>query len=917
LLALLPGDALYRLCFADPDAPGKRPPLTLGEGLFLRLFGGMLLVGWWALLLAEVGQFGRAGVVLGVTALSIGLYALAWRLHGDLGLRIARSRPTITGLAFTLILLVFSLLTFGRPFETIVGGEDAGIYFNTGGQIARSGGIQYVDNGLAEFGDAAAEAEDQGPVRHLLLPLDRSRYQFVSWQRFQGFFLLEDAAPNTVTPQFLHLFPTWLALWATFGGGVGAMVYGSIAFGLLGVVATALLARRLFGPLAGLAAGALLAFNGLQLWFARQTLTEVFLQALLVGGIYAWTVFIEARDREATAAARGAALVAALALGSVALAHAQFVFALLPVAALVAWLWLARRWSGIYWWFFLPLIIILAHATFHIARYSLGYFEGIYHHVWRNAVRDWEQTTILFLGPALLLLALGLRPLRARWLPLVTDARARRAARWLGALGILALGGWLYLIRPGIIQPSNLGGLNGYIGAPVPPGPESALVSLGWYLSPVGMLLAGFGLALLVLRDFEERIAAVLCTALPFAVLYLTGTYTQGGYIYSLRRFVPLLAPLLVILIAYAAVRIGPLLAETLRRPHLSRPLRLRGVAPVALLLLFYIATNGRLALHREYDGVLAATGQLAARFGPDDIVIFSGPRDETPKLATPLQYLFGRESWVITTNSPNGTVLDAWISAQEARGRRVHILMSAGGGKLFLPAHRLTAVERIDVPLLQFEKLDFQKPFNEQRNLLGYTLYSLQPVVAGQSALGTPPYTVTAGAGDEFALLSPSGTTPGFYNVEYDEKAADRPYRWTDGEALLRIPWPGDGRPLTLRLTLSAGPRPPELPPAQLIVGIRPTPGDDKKEMQLGVLTIGNEWAEYTITIPPDAIERTADGTALIHLAVPRVFDGKNWQPAPGTIWKPVAFPDATNRSLDARELHIRFGAAELTVGP
>ena len=63
------------------------------------------------------------------------------------------------------------------------------------------------------------------------------------------------------------------------------MVYGSIAFGLLGVVATVLLTRRLFGPFAGLAAGALLAFNGLQLWFARQTLTEVFLQALLVGGL--------------------------------------------------------------------------------------------------------------------------------------------------------------------------------------------------------------------------------------------------------------------------------------------------------------------------------------------------------------------------------------------------------------------------------------------------------------------------------------------------------------------------------------------------------------------------------------------------------------------------------------------------------
>ena len=913
----MPGDALFRLCFAAPPRHDKCLPLTLGEGLFLRFFAGGLFVGWWALVLAERGQFGRGSVLVGVAACSLLLYALAWRLRGPFALRPALPRPTATGIAFATILLLFGALTFSHPFETIVGGEDAGIYFNTGGLIARGGGIRYVDDGLAEFGDAAAGAGAQGAVRHLLLPLDQSRYQFVSWQRFQGFFLLEDAAPNTVTPQFLHLYPVWLALWAIFGGGVGAMVYGSIAFGVVGVAATTLLARRIFGPFVGLAAGALLAFNGLQLWFARQSLTEVFLQALLVGGLYVWALFIEARDRGAIAAARGAAFVAACAIGSVALAHAQFVFTLLPVAALLAWLWLARRWQRVYWWFFVPLVALLAHATFHIARYSLGYFEGIYHHVWRNAVRDWQQTTVLFLGPALLIAIVGLRPLRDRWLPIIGDPRFLRAARWLIALGALAVIGWLYLVRPGIIRPDDLGAMTGYIGAPVPPGPKTALVSLGWYLSPLGMLLAALGLALLLLRDFEERIAAALCLTLPFAVLYLTGTYTQGGYIYSLRRFVPLVAPLATILIAYVAFRAGPALAAALRRPRLARPFKLLGLAPIALLLLFIGATNWRLALHREYEGTLAATAALAAQIGPDDIVIFSGPRDETPKLATPLRYLFGRESWVITTNGPDGGKLDAWITAQEARGRRVHILMSAGGGKLFLPTHHLAADGRIDVPLWQFEKLASQKPFNRQRNLLGYTLYDLRPVAAGRSALGPLPYRVVAGAGDEFALLSPNGTTPGFYNVEQDVQAGSPPYRWTDGEALLRVPWPGDGRPLTLRLTLSAGPRPPSLPPAQVVVGIRPTPGDFDNERQLTVLTVSNDWAEYTVTIPPDALAGTDDGTALIHLAVPRVYDGKDWQPAPGALWKPIAFPEATNRSADARDLHIRFAAAELTAAP
>ncbi len=910
-----------------------RVALLPAEALFLRFFGGALLVGWWAFVLAEAGRFGAGGVLLGGGGGSLALYALTWRAHGRAAFPRPAFRPSLAGAALVALLVLAGALTFGRPFETVVGGEDAGVYFNSGGRIAGEGGIRLHDTGLDEFGpDAADNAWLNDTARHVLTPPpanpprgDNSpkRFIFLDWQRLSGFNLVPGAG-NTVTPQYLHLFPVWLALWATFGGGIGAMVYGAAACALLGVAATTLLARRLFGTPVGLLGGLLLALNGIQLWFARQSLSEALLQALLVGGIYAWALFIDARNMDDRRTARGAALLAAFALGSVALTHAQFVFALLPVAALLAGLWLARRWQRVYWWFLIPLVLLLAHASFHIARYSLGYFEGIYHHVWKNAVRDWKQTGVLLLVPLIGLLIVGLRPLRARWLPLVVAPRTLLLARWLGALGALAIGAWLYLIRPGIIRPGNPGALYGYIGAPVPTGPASALVTLGWYLSPLGMILAGLGLALLLLRDIEERAAALLCLAAPFAILYLTGSYTQEGYIYSLRRFMPLILPLLAILSAYAALRLGPALAAALRRPRLARPLGALGLAAAAVLILFLGTTNARLIAHREYAGVLDATAALAARFGPNDIVIFSGPRDETPKLATPLEYLFERESWTITTNTPDGTKLDAWITAQEAAGRRVHVLMSAGGGKLFLPQHQFVATDRIDLSLLQFEKLDNQKPYNQQRNVLGYTLYELRPVAAGANALGTLPYRVAAGQGDEAALLGATTSGSGFYNVECDpatsgcDGGAPAPgvtsYRWTDGEALIRIPWPADGRPLTLRLTLSAGPRPATLPPAQVVVGIRPAPGSADKEQQLGVLTVGGEWATYSVTIPASALPRTADGTALIHLALPRTTDGKA---VPGATWKPVNYPVQTNNSADPRDLHVRFVSLELTVAP
>ena len=903
------------------------------EAIFLRFFGGALLVGWWALVLAEAGRFGATGVLLGVAVGSVALYALAWRIRGRAALpQRPTFQPTLAGATLVALIVLTGALTFGRPFETVVGGEDAGVYFNSGALIARTGSIRFHDPALDEFGPDAAAGAWNGAARHVLTPApanpppgDNSprRYLFLDWQRLNGFFLIPGAG-NTVTPQFLHLFPVWLALWATFGGGIGAMVYGSAAPALLGVAATTLLARRLFGTPIGLLAGLLLALNGIQLWFARQSLSEATLQALLMGGVYAWALFVEARDAGDRPAARGGALLAAFALGSVALTHAQFVFALLPVAALLAWLWLARRWQRVYWWFLIPLAFLLAHAAFHIARYSLGYFEGIYHHVWKNAVRDWPQTSLLLLVPLVALLLVGLRPIRARWLPLVVAPRGLRLARRLGALGALAVVGWLYLIRPGIIRPGNLGALYGYIGAPVPDGPASALVTLGWYLSPLGMILAGLGLALLLLRDVEERAAALLCLAAPFALLYLTGSYTQQGYIYSLRRFMPIVLPTLAILSAYAALHLGPTLAVALRRPRLMRPLGAVGLAAAAALVLFLGYTNARLIAHREYAGVLDETAALATRFGPDDILLFSGPRDETPKLATPLEYLFGRESWTITTNTPDGKKLDDWITAQEAAGRRVHVLMSAGGGKLFLPHHQFVATDRITVPLLQFETLENQKPYNPQRNVLGYTLYDLRPVAAGANALGDLPYRVAAGRGDERALLGAKETGTGFYNVECDPPTATcdaatappgvTPYRWTDGAALIRIPWPAEGRPLTLRLTLSAGPRPASLPPARIVVGIRPAAAFADQERQLATLTVGDEWATYTVTIPAGVMPPTGDGTALIHLAMPRTADGK---PAPGATWKPSDYPDETNNSADPRELHVRFASLELTVAP
>lgn len=370
-LILVLGDALYRVLFVPTVS--HTILLTPGERLVLRLFGGLLVTGWWALLLAELGKFFSWLVILGPLGLSMTLYVIAWHLGRLREVRTASPwQYTPAGLTLVGIVTLATYLFFARPFETIVGAEDAGVYFSSGGAIAREHGILLTDPGLATFGDAAADAQAKGAARHLLLPLDPTRYRFATWLRLSGFFL-DQQQSDVVTPQFFHLFPTWLAVWALLGGGIGAMVYGAPAFGLLGVVLIFFLGQRLFGSAVGALSSLFLSLNGLQLWFARQSLSEVLLQVLLLGAAYTWVLFVEAHRAQDTRRARGALVLAGMALGSVALTHAQFVFLALPLAILIARLWLGRQWSRVYLWFAVPLFLLRSTYNATPSATSRGY----------------------------------------------------------------------------------------------------------------------------------------------------------------------------------------------------------------------------------------------------------------------------------------------------------------------------------------------------------------------------------------------------------------------------------------------------------------------------------------------------------------------------------------------------------------
>ncbi|MDQ6603617.1 MAG: hypothetical protein M3Z19_12915, partial [Chloroflexota bacterium] len=703
------------------------------ECAYLALALGIFVVGPVALVLAMFGVYALWLLALIVALCSGALLLIARR----------QALPMIAwqwdrGAWLCLGLLAVGAALFLRPGETLIGGEDTGVYYNGGVAMAKQGSILLHDPVLADIDG------DKGTVRHLLGNLDNHRYLFYGDLRFIGF--NTDSTSGEIVPQNLHLWPAWLAIFYGFFGTLGP-AYAPAVFGLFGLLGLVLLARRLFGWPVALIAGLFLALNGIEVWFVRQTYTEAYQQFALMAALFGLLLLEERRDPPVM---RIGAVIAALALGNAALTHEETVFLLLLVVAYGVALVLLRAWRRAHTWFFALLGGMMALAIVQAGVFALGYTEGLWHHVYRNI---WHQRIPLaaaaVVGLALLVLT---DRLRARWLPIVKHPRAGRWVRYALAAGTALYAIYGYILRPHILI-GHAGTLASYIGAPTPSGHDANLVRLGWYWSPLGILLIAIGATLLIGRNLNRLTGGLLAFALVHTVVFVNETYTTDNYIYALRHYVPVVMPVFALFAAYAVwqgwwtiVDGGNALKRMLSERErwgkgASRAVaftagatQVLGLAAAALLVLFCVATRAGTWTVRRYAGVDAQLGQIAAQFPENSVLLFSGDRDQPHLLATPLQFIYGRTAFVISTNNPRGDLLEAWLNRESAT-HPVYILMGNDGGKLFFPHTRLVPETRFGptftVTLRDFESLQLQKPHNPQSNDLRYTVYRYEPAHA------------------------------------------------------------------------------------------------------------------------------------------------------------------------------------------
>jgi hypothetical protein len=413
--------------------------------------------------------------------------------------------------------------------------------------------------------------------------------------------------------------------------------------------------------------------------------------------------------------------------------------------------------------------------------------------------------------------------------------------------------------------------------------PLAALVRVGWYLSPLGVLLAAFGFAAWWYRGLDRRSWLLLSVVLIGSFFYLRQTYgtSEQTYVYILRRFVPIAYPGFALSAAYALA----LIAGTLPGSRPAALLRRGSAAAAAALLVLFLAWTGRpIFVHSEYRGLLSQLDSAAANFTPGrDVVLLRGGapiyaqgRDIPDLIATPLRFGYGINALTVksTDPSPYAAELAAQVRAWQADGRAVYLLLSASGGAFTLPGLTLEPLQPIVFDIEEFEQLTDQKPMNVARLELRFMLYRLTPA-ADPTVL---PLTELPLTPDSFAAQ-----LQGFYRPE---RYRDEPAVWTNGDAWLRLP--AGERELTLRV--AGGERPAAIGSARVCLSAvaedQLWPLQQSPPIAIGCYDVAADPTEIRFQLPP-----TAGSSVLLQLS------GADWVPA---------LVDA--RRNDARAVHLWF---------
>lgn len=604
----------------------RQRPADWMETAVLSCSLGVAIVGWVAILLAELGQFSLLTVSVIWVVLAGSLVGLGWYRSQQWQLLPSKPSPApwfpiLPGWLEYLFLATWLLLAcwlFFRPHEFLLGAADAGVYVNLGASIAETGSILITDPLLAELDPSLY------PAFLRPLPADPvAPYYFLP-----AYFVLGQP-PGQLTPQFYPGHPVWLAIANVLSGGnVATMLLLPGLWALLGALVLYLLGRQLGGWQTAVLILLGITINALQVWFARYPTAESLSQFLLLSGL--WSIGQWLRDEHPQPVW---GLTAALTLGQFFLVRIDAIIVLPLFALLLLWQLLSPKTPlSLLAWFWLPFTTALCHAFYHGLWQSQPYFWSVFGIIGRVFMRNWE---LLLLGSVLAaIIGWQLWHRFGASLPQQWQQWLRGAA--IAAIGIWAAYGWF--VRPYIN--STVLWDDPYSAAKIPLLNHENWLRLGWYLTAVGIWLGIIGICWLLWR-YQRSTIIFVAVGLFFAIVYLTNSRANPHQIYVMRRYVPIVLPLFVLGAAYGLFELA----------RWKRPFSLIAATLLALIWLGGLgwAAQGFIS-QVDYAGLTTQLDSLNAQLAPNSILIFNDQASvgAADQIATPLKFLYGHDILIL-----------------------------------------------------------------------------------------------------------------------------------------------------------------------------------------------------------------------------------------------------------------------------
>ena len=764
-----------------------RGPAVPLERWFLRFALGASVIVYVSLVLAELGRL-RMGMVLVlafvmVCALQVALRRWAGRQESYGAKKEAAAVPATHSLVEVAALLLLCAVLFFPPYEAVVSGSDATVYANWGRKVAEAGALVFED-AFVEGLPADARAE-----------LFENRTQFRRTgrlHRFPGGFQIASATEPIVSASFAPLFPVLAALLHQLGVPHGSLYVAPLS-ATLAIIGLFLVAAHLGGRRAAWLTVALTLAAMPQLWFARMPMPETVAQCFVMAGLLAWLVALrDGAPRWAVAAGWffGLACFAKVDL-NVLLSVSLVVFA--------AWRGLTRpaQGAGPLGWLLASFVPLVVHNVAHYLIFPTDYAPVVEDLVRLSVPRE----LLGRIGPmartiaALATVGLAVAALRS-------SVRTRRRASGIA----LAIGVVVYFYNYSSTITMRI---------------EETVGSLSWYVSwPLLLVGACASLWLVAGRPGRDAGAALVVTLLAVVGLtYLYSPLESPVHVFSMRRFVPVVLPLLMLVVS-----LGIMAGLTRVAPRY----RLVTAVTVGLLLVGLVARPSLAVLGKPFwASAIAQTAEIARMFPTGAVVLMSAGLLGT-HIPTTLGYLHDIDTVLVQDRNPPSQLMERSVQDWLASGRQVFFaFVNYDDFSFFAPGLTLGEVQNASVDVLMLERTLTRLPQAAVQSSVPLQVYRVSPHLADRVAvdIGDP-------ADDTFFDLR------GFHGAERGAQEPDATFRWTSRRASFTLPASAD-----VTLTVAGG-RPAGVAPADISVWVNGV-------LAAGPLVLANAPETVRVSVP------------------------------------------------------------------